>query len=168
VQPGAPHLAPGSHCDDAYEDTMCVPSSPRVANGEQGLFFDYGNDDYWDPPSGPALGWWTADLNRFLCPDATCNVPAPTASPPAAVQPTAAAKPVPAKLRVRISRHRHYWRLSMHARGTGHALLTVRCRVRGARKAANVLVRETALPRRLAARVHCRTRPRTKLTRQRL
>jgi hypothetical protein len=165
VQPGAPNLAPGGHCDDAYEDTMCLPTARRVANGDQGLYFDYGNDDYWDPPAGPALGWWTADLNRFLCPDATCNVPAGSVTPPAA-PPAAPKRPAAAKLQVRASRHRHFWRLSMQARGSGHALLTVRCRARGARKASNVLVRETALPKRLVAKVRCRTRPRAKLTRQ--
>ena len=166
VQPGAPHLAPGNHCDDAIEDTMCVPGSPQVANGDQGLYFDYGNDDYWDPPNGPALGWWTADLNRFLCPDATCNVPpASSQPPPPQPQPKAVA---PAKLHVRAKRHRHYWRLSMSAAGTGHALVTVRCRTRGARKASNVLVRETALPKRLVARLKCRTRPRANLSRQSL
>jgi hypothetical protein len=169
VQPGAPHLAAGGHCSDAYEDTMCLPTAPRVAGGDEGLFFDYGNDDYWDPPAGPALGWWTADLNRFLCPDATCNVPAP-APAPAAAPPVAAPKAaaVPAKLQVRVSRHRRFWRLSMRARGTGHALLTVRCRARKARKASSVFIRETALPKRLVARVRCGTRPRAKLTRQTL
>jgi hypothetical protein len=163
VQPGAPHLADGGHCNDALEDTMCVPGSPQVANGDPGLFFDYGNDDYWDPPAGPALGWWTADLNRFLCPDATCNVPPGIASPP---EPKAVQRP--AKLHVKATRHRRYWRMSLSAAGSGHALLTVRCRARGARKAANVLVRETALPKRLVTRVRCRTRPRAQLTRQTL
>jgi len=163
VQPGAPHLADGGHCDDAIEDTMCVAGSPQVSNGDPGLYFDFGNDDYWDPPNGPALGWWTADLNRFLCPDATCNV-APGATP--APEPKAAARP--ATLRVKAKRHRSFWRMSLSAAGTGHALLTVRCRARGARKAANVLVRETALPKRLVTRVKCRTRPRANLTRQTL
>jgi hypothetical protein len=75
LQPSAPHAFDGAHCNDAYEDTMCYSNSPRVTSGSQrGQFFDYGNDDYWDPPSGPGLPWWTANLNRFVCPDATCNV----------------------------------------------------------------------------------------------
>jgi hypothetical protein len=47
-----------------------------VTDGAQRiLYFDYGNDDYWDPPGG-ALPWWTVDLSPFLCPNATCNLPA--------------------------------------------------------------------------------------------
>jgi hypothetical protein len=164
VQPGAPHIAAGGHCDDAVEDTMCMPNSPQVADGESGLFFDYRNDDYWDPPSGPPLAWWTVDLNRFLCPDATCNVPAPPPAPPAAAPPQTAR----AKLSVRAKRHRRFWRLSLNAAGSGRALLTVQCRTRGARKAANVLVRETALPKKIVTRLKCRTRPQAKLTRQSL
>ena len=74
LQPVAPNAFDGAHCDDAYEDTMCYSQSPRVAGGQRGQFFDYGNDDYWDPPQGASLPWWTANLNRFVCPDATCNV----------------------------------------------------------------------------------------------
>ena len=74
LQPVAPHAFDGAHCDDAYEDTMCYAQAPRVAGGQRGLFFDYRNDDYWDPPGGTGLPWWTANLNRFLCPDAACNV----------------------------------------------------------------------------------------------
>jgi hypothetical protein len=75
LQPVAPHAFDGAHCNDAYEDTMCYSNSPRVTgSGQRGQFFDYGNDDYWDPPAGVALPWWTANLNRFLCPDAACNV----------------------------------------------------------------------------------------------
>jgi hypothetical protein len=76
LQPVAPHAFDGAHCNDAYEDTMCYSNSPRVAGGQRGLFFDYNNDDYWDPPSGVGLPWWTANLNRFLCPDAACNIAA--------------------------------------------------------------------------------------------
>jgi hypothetical protein len=77
LQPTAPHAFDGAHCNDAYEDTMCYSNSPRVtSSGQRGQFFDYGNDDYWDPPSGQSLPWWTANLNRFLCADATCNVAA--------------------------------------------------------------------------------------------
>jgi hypothetical protein len=88
VQPhAAPHGDPTGHCDDAFEDTMCLDTSPaRGENHFQGEFFDYRNDDYWDPPGGRSLSWWTADLSRFLCPEAGCNgvtamdpVPAPRA-----------------------------------------------------------------------------------------
>ena len=77
VQSRAPNLSTGAHCDDAYEDAMCDVSAPRRLRGEreEALFFDYGNDDYWDPPAGPPLPWWTVNLSRFLCPTATCNVP---------------------------------------------------------------------------------------------
>ena len=74
LQRPAPHAFDGAHCDDAVEDTMCYSNSPQVANGQRGQFFDYRNDDYWDPPSGMPLPWWTVTLNRFLCPDADCNV----------------------------------------------------------------------------------------------
>lgn len=74
LQPVAPHAFDGAHCDDAYEDTMCYSQAPKVGGGQRGQFFDYGNDDYWDPPQGAALPWWTTNLNRFLCPDAACNI----------------------------------------------------------------------------------------------
>jgi hypothetical protein len=74
LQPVAPHAFDGAHCNDSYEDTMCYSQAPRTASGQRGQFFDYGNDDYWDPPQGAGLPWWTANLNRFLCPDAACNV----------------------------------------------------------------------------------------------
>jgi hypothetical protein len=74
LQPDAPHSFDGTHCNDAYEDTMCYPSSPVVGSGTFGAeYFDYGNNDYWDPPHGKPLGWWTANLNKFICADANCN-----------------------------------------------------------------------------------------------
>ena len=75
AQPGAaPNADAGGHCLDAYEDTMCVDNSPHVAGGSsQVRFFDYGNDDYWDPPKGRPLDWWTVNLSRFLCDDPQCN-----------------------------------------------------------------------------------------------
>jgi len=76
LQPDAPNTADGVHCNDAFEDTMCGWESPKVAGGPfNGLYFDYGNDDYWDPPQGAPLGWWTLNLSRFLCQDANCNRP---------------------------------------------------------------------------------------------
>lgn len=79
LQPDAPNTTDGVHCNDAYEDTMCEWQAPKLADGPfNGLYFDYGNDDYWDPPQGAPLGWWTLNLSRFLCPDAQCNRPPST------------------------------------------------------------------------------------------
>jgi hypothetical protein len=77
-----------AHCEDAQQDTMCLTSAPPVP-ATQGPFFDYRNDDYWDPP-GAALGWWTVNLSPFLCARKTCNV---------AVRPKAAKKKAKAKRR---------------------------------------------------------------------
>jgi hypothetical protein len=77
LQPDAPNTADGVHCNDAFEDTMCGWEAPKLAGGPfNGMYFDYGNDDYWDPPQGAPLGWWTVNLSRFLCPNARCNRPA--------------------------------------------------------------------------------------------
>ncbi|HEY3187055.1 MAG TPA: hypothetical protein VGJ70_06255 [Solirubrobacteraceae bacterium] len=75
VQPrAAPHADDTGHCTDALEDTLCLNSAPsRTSSATQSQFFDYGNDDYWDPPDGAALPWWTANLSRFLCWEAGCN-----------------------------------------------------------------------------------------------
>jgi hypothetical protein len=91
LQPDAPHTTDGVHCNDAYEDTMCELESPKLVGGPfNGLYFDYGNDDYWDPPQGAPLGWWTVNLSRFICPDAECNRPADTRGETAAVDRTTA------------------------------------------------------------------------------
>jgi len=82
LQRPAPNAFDGSHCDDAIEDTMCYSNAPQVANGQRGQFFDYRNDDYWDPPAGAPLPWWTVTLNRFVCPDADCNVAPGAGGPP--------------------------------------------------------------------------------------
>src|SRR3954447_342733 len=107
----APHAFDGSHCNDAYEDTMCYPNSPLVGDGQRGQFFDYGNDDYWSLPGSP-LPWWTIDENRFLCPDASCNVVAGASSPPDPLAPQtltatlpAAASPAPKRSRGRVRMH---------------------------------------------------------------
>jgi hypothetical protein len=75
LQPDAPHTRDGVHCNDAFEDTMCETQAPRVvASGAQhGRYFDYGHDDYWDPPNGRPLKWWTLNLSWFICPNARCN-----------------------------------------------------------------------------------------------
>jgi len=82
VLPGvAPHADGGGHCSDAVEDTLCNADSPTRSTGVfEGEFFDYGNDDYWDPPLGPPLPWWTVDLSRFLCAKPTCNDVTPSRS----------------------------------------------------------------------------------------
>ena len=75
LQRPAPHATrDGTHCTDALEDTMCGLRAPAVTGGRRhALYFDYGNDDYWDPPRGRPLKWWTLNLSWFICPDARCN-----------------------------------------------------------------------------------------------
>src|SRR4051812_2775009 len=157
LQPGAPHAFDGSHCNDAIEDTMCYSNSPRVATGQRGTFFDYRNDDYWDPAGG-ALPWWTVNLNRFLCPDTSCNlVPgadAPAAGPdsdgdgvadaadncPRAANPdqgntygdghgdACEARTTRARLKMSAKRRGSLWKLRLRATGSGRAVVMVRCR----------------------------------------
>src|SRR3954471_24278631 len=144
LQSVAPHAFDGSHCNDAYEDTMCYPNAPLVGSGERGQFFDYGNDDYWSLPGAP-LPWWTVDENRFLCPDAACNVvagggspdPAPVDGPDSTtvVRPTPETVVTPASagrrphLRMRARRGHHgLWRVRLRASGDGRAVVVVRCR----------------------------------------
>ncbi|MEA2389298.1 MAG: hypothetical protein QOG41_2071 [Thermoleophilaceae bacterium] len=173
LQRVAPHAFDGSHCNDAYEDTMCYPNAPLVADGRRGEFFDYGNDDYWSLPGAP-LAWWTVDLNRFLCPDASCNVVADAGSPPdplAPVTPTVTAAPHPAaershgRVRMHARRHRHgVWGVSVKASGNGRGVVIVRCRRYRRGQVRTVLSRATRLPRRLHGRVRCGAgRPRAKL-----
>jgi hypothetical protein len=78
LQPDAPHTRDGAHCTDALEDTMCEGGAPAVAPGaargaRNAVYFDYGNDDYWDPPDGRPLKWWTLNLSWFLCENPRCN-----------------------------------------------------------------------------------------------
>ena len=65
VQDPAPHGTPDGHCSDAAEDVMCLPGSPAL--GTAASLVDAGSDDYWDPPAGRPLGWWTLNLSPFLC-----------------------------------------------------------------------------------------------------
>src|SRR3954452_3891420 len=165
LQPVAPHAFDGSHCDDAYEDTMCYSNSPEVADGDRGTFFDYGNDDYWSLPGAP-LPWWTVDENRFLCPDAACNVvagggspdPAPVDGPDSStvVRPTPETMVTPASagrrphLRMRARRGHHgLWRVRLHASGDGRAVVVVRCRRHRGGQVRTALRRATRLPRTL-------------------
>jgi hypothetical protein len=193
LQPGAPHAFDGSHCNDAIEDTMCYSNSPRVSTGQRGLFFDYRNDDYWDPPAGAALPWWTVNLNRFLCPDATCNL-APGPDAPAAA-PDADGDGVPdatdncprvanpdqtngygdgrgdacearakPKLKMTAKRHGSLWKLKLRAFGSGSGVVSVRCRQRRGGQVRTVYTRTTKLPRTLTRRVRCGiSRPKAQL-----
>jgi hypothetical protein len=178
LQPVAPHAFDGSHCNDAYEDTMCYSNSPEVADGERGQFFDYGNDDYWSPPGGAPLAWWTVDENRFLCPDAGCNViaggvpdPTPVVAPVTATIAPGDPKVKPAgarshgKVRMRAHRgRRHVWKLRLSASGVGRGMVVVRCRPHRGGQVRTVLARTTRLPRVLHGRVRCvASRPRARL-----
>src|SRR5436190_23264818 len=128
LQSVAPHAFDGSHCNDAYEDTMCYPNAPLRADGQRGRFFDYGNDDYWSLPGAP-LPWWTVDENRFLCPDASCNVVPGAGSGPDPLAPTTPTVTSPARPpqaarrshgRVRVHARRHrggVWGVSVRASG---------------------------------------------------
>jgi hypothetical protein len=143
VTPMAPHAVDGAHCSDAYEDTMCVAASPRIGAPLAAGAFDFGNDDYWSPPGGPALGWWTVDESRFLCPDPACNVPGPAQARP--------------RLRATMARHGGRWTLAVRVSGAGRARLDVTCgRV--------VRRREVAPPVRLRLHVRCASRPRASLS----
>jgi hypothetical protein len=183
LQPGAPHAFDGSHCNDAIEDTMCYSNSPRVANGQRGLFFDYHNDDYWDPAGG-ALPWWTVNLNRFLCPDASCNlapgpddasaepdadgdgVPDATDNCPRVANPDQsnhygdargdACEPrVAPKVKLTASRKGKLWKLKIRASGNGKGVVTVRCRQHRGGQVRTVYTRTTNLPRTLRRSVRC-------------
>jgi hypothetical protein len=74
VQPSAPHYTSG-HCNDNGNDLLCIfnsaiPYDPNLG----GYYYDYGNDDYWDPAADPTIAstaklpWWTVNLSRFICP----------------------------------------------------------------------------------------------------
>ena len=77
VQPAAPNDFDGAHCDDSAEDVMCYTAQAEARLGVEAAdtgeaVFDYNSDDYWDPSPAAPLGWWTVNLNRYLCPgDAT-------------------------------------------------------------------------------------------------
>ena len=198
LQPVAPHAFDGAHCNDSYEDTMCYSNAPKTQSGQRGQFFDYGNDDYWDPPQGASLPWWTANLNRFLCPDATCNVasadgavvqgPDPdgdgvaddmdvcpdVANPdqrdsdgdgrgdacPPAGRTNAASR---ATVKLKAKRAKKGWKVTLTARGSGKATVTVRCRRTRRGSVKTVMTKRTALPRTLRGTVRCVTKPRASL-----
>ncbi|HYF24473.1 MAG TPA: hypothetical protein VD931_01900 [Baekduia sp.] len=181
LQRGAPNEHEG-HCTDAVEDTMCTAAAapPRGDGRPQQQFFDFGNDDYWDPPAGPALPRWTLNLSRFLCPDVSCNVPGGTpldelgtdllGSCPElellgprgcdASGSTAARQPGPPPEVVVTMRRagRRHFRIGLRLRGGTPAQVDVRCR-RGRRtvRAARVRLRPGQ---RVKRTVRCTGRPR--------
>lgn len=158
VVSSAPH-ASGGHCTDAIEDTMCLPGSPARAGGEyHARWFDYGTDDYWDPPGG-ALPWWTVNLNRFMCRRADCNVP-PGFSASAAGR--AGSRDLDVSARAKRYR-RDRWRLSIRVRGSGPALVSVRCRRPGERRSDVVWRKEVEAPARTGVRMKCASYPRTRV-----
>jgi hypothetical protein len=166
LQPVAPHSFDGAHCNDAYEDTMCYTNSPYRGNGRRGQFFDYGNDDYWSLPGAP-LAWWTVDLNRFLCPNAGCNVVGGTSSPVSSPSPARTARTRRSRGHVRMRarrRGRGVWKVRLRASGVGRGVVIVRCRRHRRGQVRTVLSRATRLPRTLHGRVRCGAgRPRAKL-----
>ena len=179
--PGAPSAFDGAHCDDAYEDTMCYPLAPRRASGEaNALFFDFGNDDYWDP-AGAQLPNWSVNLSRFVCPTADCNgrtadartgvidgdgdgIPDRLDECPSTRGTTCAAtadstRAAPSRARADVKRRklkRHRWRLRVRVRGWGRARVRVKCGRRTVRK------RVVAVPARLKFRVRCKKRVRVR------
>ena len=70
LQQVAPSAYDGAHCNDDDNDVMCYTSAATFDSGEPQ--FDYGSNDYWDPPGGK-LAWWTVNLNKFLCPASGCT-----------------------------------------------------------------------------------------------
>jgi hypothetical protein len=148
--PAAPHAFDGAHCNDAAEDTMCYPSSPRVTDGPLRVqYFDYGDDDYWGP-----LNHWTVDLSPFLCPDATCNAPAGTTTTTTATGGFEA--PPPARsLRVKVRKAVHArWRIVVSLSHGRTRRIAVRCR---GRRAARGLVHPFT---EVALHARCGRRPR--------
>jgi hypothetical protein len=177
LQRVAPHAFDGMHCNDAAADTMCYPNVPPQRPG--GPFFDYHNDDYWDPPGGNPLPWWTVDLNRFLCPNATCNVVPGAVNQntqvEAAGNPSECARAVrrhhPRRAHVRgcsrshvalrvAGHHGRGWHVVVRAGGQGQAIVALRCRRHRGGQVDTVAVRITRLPSRLRMNVRCVTRPR--------
>ena len=160
---------------------MCSPTSPAVSTGERGLYFDYNNDDYWDPPDG-ALPWWTANLNRFLCPDVNCNVSGGTplvssgtgtgsqgsgsgtgaGTGPGTTVTSAKRKPLRLRTKVRRSSSvskRDLWNMTLRVTGDGRAQVDIRCRRAKSAKLSSVVVRRVKLPRVLRSSVRCASRP---------
>ncbi len=75
LQAVAPNSFDDAHCSDDRNDVMCYTSASTQTSDGAGRF-DFGNDDYWDAGAQPGrrnsdatghLGWWTANLSRFVC-----------------------------------------------------------------------------------------------------
>ena len=169
LQPDAPNTTDGVHCNDAFEDTMCAWEAPKITGGAfNSIWFDYGNDDYWDPPDGRPLGWWTLNLSRFLCTDAGCNRPdgpagADRRSADRAATPRRIRRP---RLARRVKRGARYTKMRLRAHGSGRARLVVRCRHRVHPRRPHprrVMNRRIALPRTVRVKTRCRA-PRARLT----
>jgi hypothetical protein len=184
LQSRAPNAFDGAHCDDAYEDTMCYPNAPRVSSDNyQSEFFDYRNDDYWDPAGG-ALSHWTVNLSRFICPDIACNVPERgivdkllepllgscpegvllgskicSANTTTDTATEVVLRPGPAtKVKFKARRAgRKRWRITIQVTGSGAARVSVRCR-RG-RGTVRILHRQLSAPTTLRKHVRCDGRP---------
>lgn len=71
LQKVAPNAFDGAHCDDDNNDVMCYTDSSQATS--DGAKFDFGNNDYWDPPTGVALAYWTVNLSRFVCGTSNCS-----------------------------------------------------------------------------------------------
>lgn len=80
VQMQATHHYSG-HVNDSSNDLMSNGAGPTPHDPVLGAFYDFGNDDYWDPAADPASGsnailrWWTVNLSRFICPVSGCGYP---------------------------------------------------------------------------------------------
>jgi hypothetical protein len=182
LQADAPNAFDGSHCNDAFEDTMCYPNAPRRSSGEaNALFFDYGNNDYWDPPGG-ALPGWALNLSNFICPTVDCNLPGggttdpgggdgdavptgvdacPTTRGTSCAATADASRTTGSRARARVKRRkvaRQRWKVRVRVRGRGRARVRVLC---GRRTVRRRVVRVPATVRfrlRCGKRVRVRTR----------
>jgi hypothetical protein len=144
---------------------MCLSSDPVNPDTFQSLYFDAGDDDYWDPPGG-RLGWWTTNLNHFLCPGVACNVPG------GAVARTAAPAGIPgapgiggagATVTLASTHKGKRWRFKLRVPGTGRARVTVSCRYK--RRTHKLLSRVVQLPATLSGRGNCDSRPKASVKR---
>jgi hypothetical protein len=79
VQPRPGQTDWDGHCHDDVADIMCNLADTE-AQVDARVDVDSGSDDYWDPPAGPPLTWWTLDESRFICADTTCSTPTASAS----------------------------------------------------------------------------------------
>lgn len=108
LQADAPNDFDGAHCSDDANDVMCYAGDSTHTSAGTG-HFDFGNDDYWDAGAVPGdvnaeaaqhLGWWTANLSRFVCRPAAAGQSRADCADPAPVLPTAAELAGPAAVPV--------------------------------------------------------------------